>query len=88
MDLRSPFLKDLDYIFTRIIPNFQRVTFLTYLMKHSSSRSRQFFLLLFLPISLTVGCSSPSLTYSEYEDTTVAVYGPYRVIKLPINKGV
>jgi putative heme-binding domain-containing protein len=26
--------------------------------------------------------------YREYEDTTVSVYGPYRVIKLPITKGV
>ncbi|WP_111671320.1 DUF7133 domain-containing protein [Algoriphagus litoralis] len=38
---------------------------------------------------LITGCSTPpSNPYEAYEDSTAVVYGPYRVIKLPIDKGV
>ena len=40
-------------------------------------------------ISFASMCSDkPEVSYSKYEDTTVSVYGPYRVLKLPITKGV
>ena len=32
--------------------------------------------------------NKPEISYGKYEDTSVAVYGPYRVLKLPITKGV
>lgn len=57
-------------------------------MQNWTTLSRQILSLAFFAISLIVGCSSPSPTYSEYEDTTATVYGPYRMIKLPIQKGV
>ncbi|WP_332912104.1 hypothetical protein [Algoriphagus boritolerans] len=57
-------------------------------MHHIFTRSPQLLLQAFLAISLTVGCASPPANYSEYEDSTAPVYGPYRLIKLPIQKGV
>jgi putative heme-binding domain-containing protein len=57
-------------------------------MQHLFSRSQLILPLALLGISLTMACSSPPELYSEYEDTTVTVYGPYRVIKIPIDKGV
>ncbi|WP_255502078.1 sorbosone dehydrogenase family protein [Algoriphagus sp. AK58] len=45
--------------------------------------------LFLLLIILASSCQSPSTpAYLTFEDTSVAVYGPYRVIKLPIDKGV
>lgn len=42
-----------------------------------------------LVLVMAVGCSSPKPeAYLAYEDTTASVYGPYWVIKLPIDKGV
>ncbi|HSF54882.1 MAG TPA: PQQ-dependent sugar dehydrogenase [Algoriphagus sp.] len=44
---------------------------------------------LILLFILAVGCSVPQPdAYLEFEDSTATVYGPYRVIKLPIKKGV
>lgn len=43
---------------------------------------------LFIPV-LFFGCNpTPSDPFKIFEDTTAVVYGPYRVIKLPIEKGV
>ena len=39
-------------------------------------------------ISLSCSSSKKESLYSKYIDTTVSVYGPYRVIKLPVSKGV
>lgn len=45
--------------------------------------------LFLLLIILASSCQSPfTPAYLTFEDTTAAVYGPYRVIKLPIDKGV
>ncbi|MBS4070205.1 MAG: PQQ-dependent sugar dehydrogenase [Algoriphagus sp.] len=47
---------------------------------------------LFLLFTIAVhsfSCQSPVTDpYAAFEDTTAVVYGPYRVIRLPINKGV
>src|SRR5687768_1429716 len=40
-------------------------------------------------ILLSFSCTeSTNHKFSQYEDTTVSVYGPYRVFKLPITKGI
>ena len=77
-----------DLLFHSIIPNFQRVTFPNHPMQNPFTRFTQILSLAFLTIILTFGCASPPANYSEYEDTSATVYGPYRVIKLPIDKGV
>ncbi len=57
-------------------------------MQNCFTRSLRILSVSFLATILIVGCSSPSPNYSEYENTTATVYGPYRVVKLPIQKGV
>lgn len=45
--------------------------------------------ILLLVISFFVSCAGEAdLPYKKYVDTSVVVYGPYRVIKLPVTKGV
>lgn len=57
-------------------------------MQNFFTHARKILFLALLAIILTVGCSSPPAKYLEHEDTTAIAYGPYRVIKLPIEKGV
>ena len=46
--------------------------------------------LLIVLITLVFGCTKhePTAGYNQYIDTTASVYGPYKVVKLPITKGV
>lgn len=49
-----------------------------------------FFVTLFAVAGLWSGCSQkkePSY-YSQYQDTSISVYGPYVAVKLPVSKGV
>jgi putative heme-binding domain-containing protein len=45
-------------------------------------------ILVILIFLLSMCSEKPEVKYGNYEDTTVPVYGPYRVIKLPVTKGI
>lgn len=58
-------------------------------MKNHLHFTQNLLLGLLVLLMMATGCSSPkSNPYLAFEDTTATVYGPYRVIKLPITKGV
>ena len=52
------------------------------------SQPGTFVFLVIAIVSLSMCSEESEVSYTKYEDTTAAVYGPYRIIKLPVTRGV